>query len=224
MATMYVPEDMDAWLAGLSQYKNYGDDMNAWFKQHSDVKVPRLATVKGQILALVTDPNHKDLLFTRAMMDGFLTKIGKQSKDVIQAINKTDQWGLVHKTQDRQFYCIPRPFEYTDVHLKKRNSFGSELDKDDKSSLVRKAKGWLKKYYMDVPEEKWELGHKDPLGSNAVSNLVMQPPIQKAFRDRFKFDSYGLRLCPTALELTSNLKKYYTKAELEMLKDALCAM
>lgn len=223
MATRQVPEDIPAWIKGQVKYVEYDPELNEWFREH-DVRTPRLTTIKGQILALVTDKKNENTLFDRDMMDGFLNKIGMKSKDVIQAVNKTDQWGLVHRTKDFKqttYYYIPRPFEYTNIHIKKRQTFGEGLSSEEKNEKINKTKGWIKKYYLDVPNEKWELGHVDPNGSNSNKNLVMQPPIQKAYRDRFKFDDNGLRLCPTMQEVIANFSKYYTEEEKEQLMDAM---
>jgi hypothetical protein len=46
----------------------------------------------------------------------------------------------------------------------------------------------IKEDYMDIPNEKWQLGHKNP-GScdNSSNNMVLQPPIQARYRDGYIF-------------------------------------
>lgn len=219
----HVVEDISSWVSDLSLYVNYDRELLNWSAENK-CKLPGINSVRGQIIALLTHPHNANVLFTRAMLDAFLSKINMESKDVIQAVNKTDQWGLVHKTYLKKYYIIPRPFTYTSVHVNKRIKFGGEITNDRKMEMVENTKAFLMKYYINVDNDQWDMGHVNPNGSNDASNLIMQPPIQRAYRDNFKFDNYGLRLCPSASELVKNIGKYYTKEEIEIIKQAVVSM
>jgi hypothetical protein len=194
-------------------YRTFSTHLVEWSQKHN-VKLPSISSLRGQIVALMTHENHINMYFTRQGLDDFLQKFSMKSADVIQNINKTDQWGLGHQTVNRRFYRIPFPFEYISIHLKKRKKFSSQKTDQDKNVDIEKTKEYLKKYYIDVPDEMWDCGHKDPcIEDNTCNNLVFQPPLQRAYRNRFKFDEYGLRLCPTAEEIKNNVAKYFSKQE-----------
>jgi hypothetical protein len=199
-----------------SSYREHNVHLSK-FAQDNNIRIPSIASASGQVLALLTDDKHEDFLFTRAMLSAFIDKIGFQSSDVIQLVNKTDQWGLLHKTYARKYYCIPRPFTYISIHVDKRRKFGSSLDANERNKRIHCTKEYLQKFYIDVPNEEWDIGHIDPF-TCSDGNIVMQPPIQRSFRDRFKFDLHGLRLCPTIDELSSNPSKYYSDRELDALR------
>lgn len=198
-------------------YEMYDDDLMEWSQKH-DVKLPKLSSVRGQIIALVTDLKHKDKVFTRVSLESFANKFELKSNDIIQHVNKTDQWGLQHKTEERKYYSIPRPFVYCSCHVKKRSKFTSLVDEKEKSQHVERVKDYLRKYYMDIDPSQWDIGHKDPhITDNSAKNMVIQPPLQRAYRDSYKFDDNGFRLCPTIDEIKRNAKKYYKKEELKEL-------
>lgn len=215
-----VVEDIEKWVEDKTTYEQYSKELMEWSEKHK-CKLPRISSVRGQILALITDDKHADMVFTREMLNAYLKKIDKDSKDVIQHVNKTDQWGLLHKTHSKKYYYIPRPFVFIDIHIKKRHDFGSSMVQDKKNSMIQRTKNYLLTFYINVPNEKWDMGHVDPNGNNSHTNMIMQPPIQRAYRDRFKFDQYGLRLCPTAQELANNIRKYYSKEEIDLIRSIL---
>jgi hypothetical protein len=205
-------------LRNVDRYEEFDGLFVEWTKENN-IKLPTLTSFKGQVIALMTDPLFENFIFDRKALDAFLAKLGTRSKDVIQIPNKTDQWGLVHKTYNKQYYHIPRPFQYIGVHIKKRTNFKNVADTETKAAMVAQTKDFLLKYYIDVPDDKWDLGHIDPQGSNAADNLIMQPPIQRAYRDRFKFDEHGLRLCPTVEEIKKNTNRYFSKEDIKSLQE-----
>jgi hypothetical protein len=202
------------------KYSSHNTQFITW-ANNNNIGLPSLSSAKGQIIALITDQQFINKLFTREMLGKFLNKFDINSNDVIQIVNKTDQWGLLHKTYKRKYYYIPRPFTLISIHLNKRKGFSKLIDEDTKKENIKNTKDFLKKYYIDIPDKDWDIGHIDPNGSSSSNNIVMQPPIQRAYRNRFKFDKYGLRLCPTVDELSSNLNKYYSKEEIDKLKELL---
>lgn len=195
------------------------------FCHDNNITPPNLNSLKGQVIALLTHKNNLNKYVTREVLDQFLGYIGMTSKDSIQLVNKTDQWGLKHvsiKHEGEQFYQIPYPFEYIGLHVEKRKKLVISGSKEDK---VNHIKEWIKVNYLDVPHNEWQVGHKDPnKDDNSEANLVYQPPIQGRFRDRFKFDDTGLIRFPTIKELQNNPELYYTKTELTELRDFLVGL
>jgi hypothetical protein len=62
---------------------------------------------------------------------------------------------------------------------------GTEIDKNIE---IDKIKSTIKTDYIDVPNELWQLGHKNPGSTdNSNENLILQPPIQGKYRDNYIF-------------------------------------
>lgn len=201
----------------FKKYECYSDDF-IFFCEKNKIKLPKINSIKGQVVSLMTSVDNRNKFIDRNLLDEFIKFIGMDSMDIIQSINKTNQWGLMSKTIEKKFYTIPYPFIYIDIHLKKRNI--QELSgRDDKINYIKK---YLTYNYIDIPNDKWEIGHMDPNDPNVSDEkLVYQPPIQGKFRDRFKYDSMGLIKLPTPQELNKNMDKYYSKEEQIKILDIL---
>jgi hypothetical protein len=207
-----------------TKFEEYDPEFMA-FCEDNNITVPKLGSLKGQVIALVTHRNNRNKYVNRDILEAFLSHIEMKSGDCIQLVNKTEQWGLKSestKHEGKQHYRVPYPFEYIALHVKKRSKLVISGSKEDKVDYI---KDWIKTNYIDVPFEKWEIGHKDPNSEdNSEANLVYQPPIQGRFRDRFKFDEYGLIRYPTVKELKNNTHIYYNDDELRDLRDHLLGM
>ncbi len=193
------------------------------FCKLNNIAEKKMNTAGGQVLALMTCKKNFNKHIDRAGLIEFIDKIGEESGDVIQLINKTDQWGLVAKTIDRKYYTIPFPFQYIDLHLKKRDINIGGLDRNERINLVKE---FLIKNYIEVPNDKWQVGHLNPnIPDGSSDKLVFQPPIQGKYRDKFIFDEMGLMKYPTPQELKNNFEKYYSEGEMleiyEILKKRL---
>src|ERR1035437_3468709 len=185
-------------IENVKAFDKYDDEFIKFCKKH-EINIPKLNSLKGQVIALMTFKKNRNKYVDRDILNLFISKIGFSSKDVIQLINKTDQWGLKHITLERKFYTIPFPFIYVGLHLKKRDIKFSSHNRDEKIDYIKE---YLVDNYINVPNEKWEVGHLDPNNPDgSEENLVYQPPIQGKFRDRFKFDKMGLIKYPTPNEL-----------------------
>lgn len=195
------------------------------FCEDNNIVVPKLDTLKGQVVALLTHRNNHNKYVNRDILEAFLSRIDMKSGDCIQLVNKTEQWGLKSesiKHEGKQHYRIPYPFEYISLHIKKRSKLVISGSKEEKVACIKE---WIQKHYIDVPVDKWEVGHRDPhKDDNTEANLVYQPPIQGRFRDRFKFDEHGLTRYPTVKELKNNTRVYYNEDELRDLRDYLLSM
>lgn len=188
-----------ALLAGHWEYAWHRTDLeavrvalSAWYKAHPEHK-PR--------------PTHKSL---------------DASGDAIQAVNKTGQWGLQHQTLsgpdlNDTHYRLARPFTYDPSARRLRDS--RHIAPGDRGAGVALVKDYVRANFIDVPDEEWEQGHRRPDDDESV---IWQPGrYQGSRRNRFLFDEMGLVLCPTIDELLASPAKYYTRAELTRLVDAL---
>jgi len=144
-----------------------------------------------------------------------------KTPDSIQLFNKATGFKML-KTESIQklaYYCLQYPFESDTTDLDKRK--GASIS-GDKNTSINATKEWFKKNVIDVPNEKWQIGHLDPTIADASEkNLAWQPPIQGKYRDRFKFDAQFLKMWPTAKELVPKMNKYYTENEQKMMYEAL---
>lgn len=193
----------------FKKYIEYNDEFLS-FCNSNGVKIPNINSLRGQIVALMTSPENRNKFINRESLNKFIKSIGLSSKDVIQAVNKTDQWGLKSETVSRQYYMIPFPFIYIDIHIKKR-TLPKLTNRNDKINFQKE---FMIHNYINVPNDKWEVGHMDPNNPNVCEeNLVYQPPIQSKYRDRFKFDNIGLLRYPTPQELSNNIDLYYSEEE-----------
>lgn len=201
----------------FKKYITYSDEFLSFCKDKK-IKIPNINSIKGQIIALMTNPDNRNKFIDRELLDKFINIIGLSSKDVIQAINKTDQWGLKSEKIKRKYYAIPFPFVFVDIHIKKRKLPKLE-NRDDRINFIKE---YIIYNYINIPNDKWEIGHMDPNNPNITEeNLVYQPPIQGKFRDRFKFDNIGLIKYPTPQELENNFDKYYSIEEQKVMLEIL---
>jgi len=184
-------------------------------------------TIKYVILSKMTNDDviKSGAWFSRKALDEELEKYGLVSRDCIQSINKTEQWGLGNPESRKVGrdieYRFTYPFKFVDVHMKKRKNYGSmSLNRDEEIDLIKEN---IKKDYLDVPNDKWELGHRNPdIEDSGPSNLVWQPPIQGKYCNRYIFDSLGLMKHPTPKEISRNPLKYYSEDQLREIHDFLC--
>lgn len=133
--------------------------------------------------------------------------------DPIQHVNKSGQWGLQHQ-QVRiggvPHYTLRTPYTFLPAARKLRGRPPARTDEEVRANQREDTLAWLQQNFFDVPVEQWEAGHASPGGSQ----IVYQPaPYQGAVRNRFKFDQYGLKTCPTVEELERAIDKYYTEEE-----------
>lgn len=211
------------WLNQQRRYDALPTHLQEWAEKNQ-VKISKnTSSARFQIVCMFADEINKNVAVTKRMLQDYCARFGVPTTDPIQIINKTDQWGLRHMTLCKKYYTLPRPFEYIGIHVEKRKNFTSNTSDEDKEKEVLRIKRYITENYIDVPTNLWQMGHRDPNGSNDAGNLIMQPPLQGRYRDAFKFDDNGLRLCPTVAELKRNALKYYSPGELADLAAFLSA-
>jgi hypothetical protein len=193
-----------------------------WSNKHN-VKLPIANSKRAILLQAMTSESSMEngKWWDRKDMEAVLKKHNMESADIIQLINKTEQWGLKNPTKDgRNRYRFEYPFIYVATHVEKRKV--QKVNPEDKKKQIELIKENIKKDYIDVPIDKWQLGHRNPdLPNGTKDNLVWQPPIQGKFRDRFVFDPLGLMKYPTPKEIARNPSAYYSEGQLKELYDFL---
>jgi hypothetical protein len=143
-----------------------------------------------------------------------------RGSDVIQHVNKTGQWGLMHQavgTRNTPHYMLRAPFGF--AAGARRLITATPISTENRTAAVAVIKDRVRQEWLDVPEEEWDVGHARP---GDPTSLVYQPrSYQRSRRDRFIFDELGMVKCPTAQELATHLDQYYTPEEQAVLRDAL---
>lgn len=98
-----------------------------------------------------------------------------------------------------------------------RKNFKFNGNEEEKNIEIDKIKLTIKNDYIDVPNNLWNLGHKNPdTFNNTNTNLILQPPIQAKYRDNYIFiDTI------TKFPLPKKLKKIIEKKEIEFTKEQI---
>lgn len=190
-------------------FNDYSDEFR-YFCINNNVKPPNIKSMSGQGICLLTIPENFNKYTDRDGLNIFYRNIGRIPRDSIQCVNKCEQWGL-KKVDIKGLYMIPFPFKYIDIHIIKRNIPKDDIANRDKK--INMVKHYIMHNYINISNESWHIGHRDPNKGNSNSNIIYQPPIQARFRDRFKFDKIGLTKYPTLNELLGNFSKYYSYEE-----------
>ena len=153
--------------------------------------------------------------------------------DIIQHVNKTSQWGLVHNSEYLKtpngdavnYYWLYQPLEFTTPRdsdtpqdFKTQiptcecktvpTTVNSSNERDLALERLRVIQ-YLIDNFLNVPLSGWTLeGHRD--AQNKERGTIAQPKkFNRAARDRWKFDENGLTLCPSSGNLAANLRNFY---------------
>jgi len=190
------------------------------FAEKNNLKYPKITTGNGQALSAML--HYPNTYWIREDCDGFVKKFDITTRDSIQLFNKHEQWGI--KTSDeRGKNYISIPYQLTNKH-KMRKNFTFDGTDEQKNEEINKIKSTIKADYIDSPNTEWQLGHKNPDSTdNAMSNLVLQPPIQAKYRDKYIFlDTLTKIPTPkTFKEMNESNQLPYTKEQLKNLREYL---
>ena len=199
-------------------FEAYPEDLREFAKEN-DIELPTITGKRGQALALMAQPEIRGQFYVdRKTAELFFKNISMYSADVIQAFNKSTG---IKRMDVKGKYCIKYPFEADKVDIDKRKDANIS---GDRNLYINTVKEWHRENVIDVPNEKWQVGHLDPtIGDSSEKNLAYQPPIQGKYRDRFKFCKSFIKMWPTAKELVNKNKIsiYYTDEEQKILYEAL---
>ena len=189
------------------------------FAKENEIELPTITGKRGQALALMAQPEVRGQFYVdRKTAELFFKNINMYSADVIQAFNKSTG---IKRMDAKGKYCLKYPFEADKVDIDKRKDANIS---GDRNLYINAVKEWHRENVVDVPNEKWQVGHLDPtIGDASEKNLAYQPPIQGKYRDRFKFCKSFIKMWPTAKELINKNKIniYYTDEEQKILYEAL---
>ena len=177
------------------------------FCELNDLKPPHITSKNGKALAaMLVHPHH---YWNRTTCNAFVQKFGIITKDSIQIFNKHSQWGIqTNSGKKRGNLYIIYPYELSNKH-KMRKNFEYDGTESQKNIEINKIKSTIKTDYIDVPNEQWQLGHKNPGSTNNTStNLILQPPIQGKYRDNYIFiDTLTKIPVPSKLKSMVDLKE-----------------
>jgi hypothetical protein len=190
------------------------------FIQEHNLKPPKINTGNGKALALMLE--HPTSYWTREDTDYIVNKFEITTRDSIQLFNKHEQWGIQTSNERGKNYILV-PYTLSNKH-KMRKNFVFDGTDEQKNEEINKIKSTIKADYIDVPNNEWQLGHKNPNSTdNAMSNLVLQPPIQAKYRDKYTFlDTLTKIPTPkTFQEMIGSNQLPYTKNDLIQLRDYL---
>ena len=181
----------------------------------NDLNPPKITSGNGKALSAMLYNPFK--FWTRTSCDNFVKKFNIETKDSIQLFNKHSQWGIKTNSgiEKGKLYII-YPYCLSNKY-KIRKNFKFNGTKEEKNIEIEKIKNTIKNDYIDVSNEKWQLGHKNPeLSNNTNNNLILQPPIQGKYRDDYLFfDSL------TKMPLPIKLKKLIETKEIELTKEQI---
>jgi len=201
------------------------EDYPQEFKQFCDdnqIIMPNITSKIGKAcLLMLHNPNK---YFDRETCNKAFEKFNIISKDSIQPFNKIEQLGLkTYNSKNRSKYAIIYPYELSKKH-KMRKDFKFDGTDKQKNEEIDKIKSTIQDDYIDVPNSQWQLGHKNPESEdNTNNNLVLQPPIQGKYRDKYIFlDTLTKIPTPKTIKnLYESGNSPYTNDQLKELRDYL---
>ena len=183
------------------------------FCRINDLKPPNITTGNGKALSVMI--TYKGNYWDRKTCDQFVEKFKIETKDSIQLFNKHNQWGIqTNSGIERGKLYIVYPYTLSNKH-KMRKNFKFDGTNEEKDLEINKIKSTIKADYIDVGNELWQLGHKNPASTdNSNENLVLQPPIQGKYRDNYIFiDTLTKFPVPNKLEVMIERKEIEFSAD-----------
>lgn len=177
------------------------------FCRINDLKPPNITTGNGKSLSVML--TYKGNYWDRKTCDQFVEKFKIKTKDSIQLFNKHNQWGIqTNSGIERGKLYIVYPYTLSNKH-KMRKNFKFDGTDEEKDLEINKIKSTIKADYIDVDNNLWQLGHKNPDSTdNSNKNLVLQPPIQGKYRDNYIFiDTLTKFPVPNKLEVMIERKE-----------------
>ena len=194
----------------IIEIKNKYPDEFIDFCKKNQLNPPNILSSNGKALSIILENKYK--YWNRETCDDFVKKFNIKTKDSIQLFNKHSQWGIkTNSGTERGKLYIIYPYCLSNKH-KMRKDFKFDGNEDEKNIEIDKIKSTIMNDYIDIPNEKWQLGHKNPNSiDNTKNNLVLQPPIQSKYKDDYLFfDTL------TKMPLPNKLKQILKKKEIEL--------
>jgi hypothetical protein len=183
------------------------------------LKPPDIKSMNGKALSVMLDNPNK--YWTRETCDEFIQKFKIKTKDSIQLFNKHAQWGIKTGNEKGKNYII---YPYCLSNKQKiRKNLDYNCTNEEKNCEINKIKSTIKNDYIDVSNDQWHIGHKNPEPDYNIenkNNIILQPPIQAKYRDKFIFID-TLTKIPTPKTLIKMIDSNdcpYTNAQLKELQ------
>lgn len=181
------------------------------FCKNNQITIPKTNSGRGK--ALLAMINNINFYWTRRETDIFCKKFFIKTTDSIQLFNKFEQIGLKTNSgiETGKLY-IRFPYEISNKFKMRKDI---KILNIDKKELVDNIKKTIIDDYINIDYTKWQLGHKNPeIEDNKESNLVLQPPIQSKYRDKYIFiDTLTKIPCPSELKRILKSKKVILSEE-----------
>jgi hypothetical protein len=177
------------------------------FCSTNKLKPPNITSKNGKSLSVML--KYKFHYWDRDTCDEFVEKFNIKTRDSIQLFNKHSQWGIkTNSGKERGKLYIVYPYCLSNKH-KMRKNFMFDGTEEEKNTEIDKIKSTIKSDYIDVTNNQWQLGHKNPGSTdNSQHNLVLQPPIQGKYRDNYIFiDTLTKFPMPNTLEVMIEKKE-----------------
>ena len=189
------------------------------FIQKNNLTAP--APTSGNGKAFIAMSLVPEKYFNRETTNQFCERFGIKTNDSIQLFNKHSQWGpLMCPTRGKYYIQFPLTLS---PKGQMRAGFKFDGTEEQKIQAIENIKADIKADYVDIPNEQWQLGHKNPEGDNSQDNLVLQPPIQAKYRDHYIFiDTLTKIPTPETLaRLIQQGKNPYTPEQITQLRALL---
>ena len=137
-------------------FEAYPDELRE-FAIENEIELPTITGKRGQALALMAQPEIRGQFYVdRKTAELFFKNINMYSADVIQAFNKSTG---IKRMDVKGKYCLKYPFEADKVDIDKRKDANIS---GDRNLYINTVKEWHRENVIDVPNEKWQVGHLDP--------------------------------------------------------------
>lgn len=173
-------------IESITEIKNNYPEEFIKFCKLNDLYPPKNTSGSGKALSAMLYNRYK--YWDRESCDNFVKKFNIKTSDSIQLFNKHSQWGISTNSglEKGKLYII-YPYSLSNKH-KMRKNFKYNGNEYDKNIEIEKIKSTIKNDYIDVSNDKWQLGHKNPGSIDSTNNnLILQPPIQSKYKDDYLF-------------------------------------
>ena len=198
---------------------DYPDEFKK-FCVENDLNPPNINSNNGKALSVML--TYRFHYWNRDTCNQFVEKFKIDTKDSIQLFNKHSQRGIqTNSGTERGKLYIVYPYCLSTKH-KMRKNFKFNGTDEEKNIEIDKIKSTIKADYVDVPNQHWQLGHKNPGSTdNTSDNLVLQPPIQAKYRDNYIFiDTLTKFPAPNKLkDIVNNNEIEFTKEQIKSYKE-----
>lgn len=188
------------------------------FCKENNLKYPKITSKNGKALSVML--NNPTKFFNRKTCNIFVKKFNIETKDSIQLFNKHAQFGIKTSNERGKYYII-YPYQLSNKH-KMRLNFQFNGTENEKNIEIDKIKSTIKNDYIDVDNKLWHLGHKNPESEdNSSNNLVLQPPIQAKYKDKYIFIDTITKIPTPKTFIKLYYNNLYTKNQMIELRDLL---